>query len=75
MFRKQRFQMIDDILGVAAEIGVPATLWLIVLLFIPYWRNRRRDVVVVCAALFQPMAHIFGMQITFFLPWLLPPAL
>ena len=57
------------LLGVAAEIGVPATLWLIVLLFIPYWRNRRQDVVVACAALFQPMAHIFGMQITFFLPW------
>jgi hypothetical protein len=57
------------LLGVGAEIGVPATLWLIVLLFIPYWRNRRKGVVVACAALFQPMAHIFGMQITFFLPW------
>lgn len=57
------------LLGVAAEIGVPATLWLIVLLFIPYLRNRKNGAVVACASLFQPMAHIFGMQITFFLPW------
>jgi hypothetical protein len=57
------------LLGVAAEIGVPATVWLIVLLFIPYWRNRQHSVVVACAALFQPVAHIFGMQVTFFIPW------
>jgi hypothetical protein len=55
--------------GVAAEIGVPATLWLIVLLLIPYRRTRQNGAVVASAALFQPMAHIFGMQITFFLPW------
>jgi len=57
------------LVGVAAEIGVPATLWLMVLLFIPYRRNRHNGLVVTSAALFQPMAHIFGMQITFFLPW------
>jgi hypothetical protein len=57
------------LLGVAAEIGVPATLWFIVLLFIPYRRNRQNGVLVASAALFQPVAHIFGMQITFFLPW------
>jgi len=57
------------LVGVAAEIGVPATLWLIVLLFIPYRRNRQTGLVVTSGALFQPMAHIFGMQITFFLPW------
>jgi hypothetical protein len=57
------------LLGVAAEIGVPATLWLIVLLFVPYWRKRQDGVLVASATLFQPLAHIFGMQITFFLPW------
>jgi hypothetical protein len=57
------------LLGVAAEIGVPVTVWLVVLLFVPYWRIRQNGVAVASAALFQPMAHIFGMQITFFLPW------
>jgi hypothetical protein len=57
------------LLGVAAEIGVPATVWLIVLFLIPYWKNREKGVVVASAALFQPIAHILGMQITFFIPW------
>jgi hypothetical protein len=55
--------------SVAAEIGLPATLWLIVLLLSPYWRSRKKDSIVAVAALFQPVAHIFSVQITFFYPW------
>ena len=57
------------LVGVAAEIGVPATLWLVGLLFVPYWWKRQDGALVASATLFQPIAHIFGMQITFFLPW------
>jgi hypothetical protein len=55
--------------GVAAEIGIPATLAFIVLLFVPAWWSRGKGSVLVIAALFQPLAHIFAVQLTFFYPW------
>jgi hypothetical protein len=55
--------------GIAAELGIPATLWLLVLLFIPYRVSRGKATALVIAALFQPLAHILAVQLTFFYPW------
>jgi hypothetical protein len=55
--------------GIAAEFGIPATLWLVVLLLRPYWMSRKKASVVGIAALFQPLAHAFSVQLTFFYPW------
>lgn len=57
------------IIGLAAEIGVPMTLWLLILLFTPYWIMRKRGSLIALALLFQPVAHIFAVQVTFFYPW------
>lgn len=55
--------------GIAAEFGIPAALWLVVLLFHPYWVSRKKASIVGIAALFQPLAHAFSVQLTFFYPW------
>jgi hypothetical protein len=55
--------------GYAAELGIPATLWLLVLLFVPYRVSRGKATILVIAALFQPLAHILAVQLTFFYPW------
>jgi hypothetical protein len=55
--------------GIAAEMGIPATIWLMVLLFAPYWVSRKKAAILGVAALFQPLAHAFGVQLTFFYPW------
>jgi hypothetical protein len=55
--------------GIAAEIGIPATLWLLVLLFIPYRVCRKSASILAVAAVFQPLAHTFAVQLTFFYPW------
>jgi hypothetical protein len=55
--------------GIAAEMGVPVTLWLLVLLFAPYRMNRKNASVLAVAAVFQPLAHAFAVQLTFFYPW------
>jgi hypothetical protein len=55
--------------GIAAEIGVPATLWLLVLLFAPYWISRKKASILAVAAVFQLLAHTFAVQLTFFYPW------
>jgi hypothetical protein len=55
--------------GIAAEFGIPATLWLLVLLFRPYWQGRKKASILVISALFQPLAHAVGVQLTFFYPW------
>jgi hypothetical protein len=55
--------------GVAAEIGIPATIWLMVLLFAPYSVCRKKASIISIAAIFQPLAHSFGVQLTFFYPW------
>jgi hypothetical protein len=55
--------------GIAAEMGIPATIWLLILLFKPYWVCRKKASIIGVAAIFQPMAHIFGVQLTFFYPW------
>jgi hypothetical protein len=55
--------------GIAAEMGIPITLWLLVLLFTPYRMSRRKSSVLGAAAIFQPFAHVFAVQLTFFYPW------
>ncbi len=57
--------------GMAAEIGVPATLFLIVIFFWPYLYLRRigAPLVVKNIALIQPMVHIFGGQLNMTYPW------
>lgn len=55
--------------GIAAEIGIPATLWLLILLFVPYRLCRKKASILAVAAAFQPMSHTFAVQLTFFYPW------
>jgi hypothetical protein len=55
--------------GIAAEMGIPTTIWLLILLFKPYWVCRKKASIIGVAAIFQPIAHFFGVQLTFFYPW------
>jgi hypothetical protein len=57
--------------GFAAEIGVPATLFLILIFFYPFLYLRRigAPLVVKNMALVQPMVHIFGAQLNMTYPW------
>jgi hypothetical protein len=57
--------------GIAAETGIPAALWLVVLLFAPYWASRKGASIIAVAALYQPLAHNLGVQLTFAYPWFL----
>ncbi len=56
-------------LGIAAEMGIPTTLFLIALLLAPYWASRGKGAIIGMAAIFQPIAHLFNVQLTFFYPW------
>lgn len=55
--------------GIAAEMGIPATILLFVLLLRPVWWSRKHARIVGVAALFQCVAHTFAVQLTFFYPW------
>jgi hypothetical protein len=55
--------------GTAAEIGIPATVWLMILLLAPYWVCRKKASIIGTVALFQFLAHAFSVQLTFFYPW------
>jgi len=55
--------------GIAAEMGVPATTWLLVLLLLPFWASRKNVPILGIAAIFQFLAHAFAVQLTFFYPW------
>ncbi|MEO6805310.1 MAG: O-antigen ligase family protein [Edaphobacter sp.] len=55
--------------GITAEIGIPATLWLMFLLLAPFWACRKKASLIGAAAIFQLLAHTFGVQLTFFYPW------
>lgn len=61
------------LLGTAAEVGVPLTLFLIAIFFYPYFYLRRigAPLVVKNIALMQPVIHIFGGQLNMTHPWLL----
>jgi hypothetical protein len=55
--------------GVAAEMGIPATLWLIVMLYMPFRAGRKAAPVLAIAGAFQLVAHVLAVQLTFFYPW------
>lgn len=55
--------------GIAAEIGIPSTIWLIILLLVPVWMSKRKARILQIAGIFQLFAHAFAVQLTFFYPW------
>jgi hypothetical protein len=55
--------------AITAEIGIPATIGFILLLFAPYRASRKHGTMIVVAALFQPLVNGFGVATTFFYPW------
>lgn len=55
--------------GIAAEIGIPATIWLVILFLIPAWKSRKKATIIGVAAIFQLFAHACAVQLTFFYPW------
>jgi len=58
--------------GLAAEIGIPLTLFLIYLLFLPAAAVRRLTTwrIVANLALLQPIVHLFGAQLNLTYPWI-----
>ena len=60
------------LLGSAAELGVPLTLFLLFLLLKPmnYARRAKSPGILVIAAGFQPVAVLLGVNLNFFYPWL-----
>jgi len=61
------------LLGTAAEVGIPATLFLIGILFYPYFYLRRIEapLVIKNLALMQPIIHLFGGQLNLTHPWVI----
>lgn len=55
--------------SIAAEIGIPATVCLTVLIFTPYWMSRKKAAIITISALYHPLAVILGVQLTFAYPW------
>jgi hypothetical protein len=57
----------------AAELGLPLTLFLAILLLRPFRRARKQKAagVFVAAAAFQPIALLLGVNLNFFYPWLI----
>lgn len=55
--------------GIAAEIGIPATAWLLALFAVPFWRGRKKYPIMGIAGIYQLLAHSLGVQLTFFYPW------
>jgi hypothetical protein len=53
--------------------GALSTIWLLILLFKPYWLCRKKASIIGIAAIFQPLAHFFGVQLTFFIRGSLVP--
>jgi hypothetical protein len=54
-----------------AELGIPLFTYLILLLFLPAWMTRRStSVFAFILAVYQPLAHIFGVQLNFYYPWI-----
>jgi hypothetical protein len=57
----------------AAELGLPLTLFLVILLLRPFRRARKQKAAgaMVAAAAFQPVALLLGVNLNFFYPWLI----
>jgi hypothetical protein len=61
------------LLALSAEVGIPALVFLLCILFYPYFYLRKINapLVIKNLALMQPMAHIFGANLNVTYPWLL----
>ena len=54
-----------------AELGIPLFVYLMVLLCMPAWMCRfRASKFAFVLAAYQPLAHVFGVQLNFYYPWL-----
>lgn len=60
------------LVGLAAELGLPLTLFFVWVLLRPLQNARRRnaDLSILLAAAFQPMGLLAGVNLNFFYPWL-----
>ena len=60
------------LVGSAAELGIPTTIFLLYLLCRPFWRARKlkATALVLMVAAFQPVAVFTGVNLNFFYPWL-----
>ena len=60
------------IIGMAAELGLPLTFFLLLVLFLPflYLRRLRAPVYLTNLALLQPLVHLFGGQLNLTYPWI-----
>ena len=71
-FSPENDQPALGLFGSAAELGVPLTVYLSLLLFLPFillWRQRA-PVYIANLALLQPLAHICGAQLNLTYPWI-----
>lgn len=57
------------IVGYTAELGIPVTLLLVVLLLAPYRICKKSASIIGIVALTQFTCHLMGAQLTFFYPW------
>jgi hypothetical protein len=57
----------------AAELGVPLTVFFVILLLRPFQRARKMKApgAFIAAAAFQPTALLLGVNLNFFYPWLI----
>jgi hypothetical protein len=60
------------ILGLAAELGLPLTIYLLACLLLPYFylRKMKMPLYLTNLALLQPMVHLFGGQLNLTYPWI-----
>jgi hypothetical protein len=59
------------LIAYVAELGIPLFLYLMFLLCLPAWMTRHRvSVFAFILAAYQPIAHIFGVQLNFYYPWI-----
>jgi hypothetical protein len=59
------------LIAYVAELGIPLFTYLMLLLCLPAWMTRHRiSMFAFILAAYQPVAHIFGVQLNFYYPWI-----
>lgn len=59
------------LIAYVAELGIPLFAYLMLLLCLPAWMTRHRiSMFAFVLAAYQPVAHIFGVQLNFYYPWI-----
>lgn len=60
------------IYGYAAEVGIPLIILLLIILLLPFKLLAKNKIhpLLISLGMYQFFAHLFGVQITFFYPWL-----